>query len=60
MYNLIIFQDTITFKYNLTESPKKAKGNGGNKKDKDKDKEKTKEEEFAEAMRDLKINWMTK
>jgi tripeptidyl-peptidase-2 len=56
--------DTITFKYTLPESPKKTKSNGATKnKDKDKektDKEKTKEDEYAEALRDLKITWIPK
>ncbi|XP_077987332.1 tripeptidyl-peptidase 2-like [Glandiceps talaboti] len=50
--------DTYPFKYILTQGPHKQssnKGSGG-----DKDKEKNKEDEYNDALRDLKINWMSK
>ena len=55
---LFPFQDVYNIKYVLTESPKKSKGNGNG--GKDKEEKKTKEEEMAEAVRDLKISWITK
>ncbi|KAL4219860.1 tripeptidyl-peptidase II Tpp2 [Mactra antiquata] len=49
----------IPFKYVMTEAPKK--NNKTNGKDKsDKNKNKTKEEEYREALRDLKISWLSK
>ncbi|XP_070539380.1 tripeptidyl-peptidase 2-like isoform X2 [Ptychodera flava] len=50
--------DTYPFRYTLTQGPHKQssnKGSGG-----DKDKEKNKEDEFNEALRDLKITWIPK
>lgn len=52
-------QSSLPFKYILTDNPKKSKPNG---KDKDSkgEKEKTKAEECVEAVRDLKISWLSK
>ncbi|KAJ8310382.1 hypothetical protein KUTeg_012247 [Tegillarca granosa] len=48
---------SVPFKYVVTEFPKKEKKNGGKEKS-EKDKDKTKEEEYAEAMRDMKVSWI--
>ncbi len=54
-FSLVLPQDSYPFIYVLTQTPHKphvAKA--------EKTKEKTKEEEFAEALRDFKISWITK
>ncbi|XP_033760966.1 tripeptidyl-peptidase 2-like [Pecten maximus] len=56
--DLLSKASSLPFRYALTESPRKVK-NGGKEKG-DKAKEKTKEEEYAEAIRDMKINWIPK
>ncbi|XP_064639092.1 tripeptidyl-peptidase 2-like isoform X2 [Lineus longissimus] len=48
---------TYPFTYVITEPSKKNNKNG---KEKSKEKEHTKEEEFIEAMRDMKVTWITK
>ena len=53
----MIIQSSLPFKYVVTEAPKKAKAS----KDKgDKNKEKTKDDEYQEALRDLKVSWISK
>ena len=51
------FQDIRPFDYVLVEPPKKS---NGNKNDKESEKGKNPKEDMAEALRDLKISWLTK
>jgi tripeptidyl-peptidase-2 len=52
--------DVYPFKYILTDSHKRSKSEKSESKEKEKDKEQSKEEEFTEAVRDLKIVWVAK
>ena len=52
---LLVHQDVQPFSYVMVESAKKNNGSKG-----EPDKSRTKEEEMIDAVRDLKINWITK
>lgn len=52
----LTFQDVHPFDYVLVEPPKKS---NGSKNDKENEKKNAKEE-MSEALRDFKINWLTK
>ncbi|XP_063430494.1 tripeptidyl-peptidase 2-like [Mytilus trossulus] len=65
--SLTLFKDellskpgSVQFKYVVTDSPKKNKNGGKDKSEKSAGKEKTKVEEYDEAVRDLKISWLSK
>lgn len=59
-YLYLSYQGSVQFKYVVTDSPKKNKNGGKDKSEKSAGKEKTKVEEYDEAVRDLKISWLSK